>query len=180
MTFKQVATGLFTVLIILQLFIVYGLYLKPSTIVYVDSNVLLENYEGMKAARQSFQRKASEWQANIDTLRVELDKQIKAYESEKAGMTAKEKELSEKLIQTKQQQFVDYQKGIQQKSQQEDFQMTQQVLTEVNTFIEEYGLKKGYTIILGANNSGNIVYAEERLDITAELQGALSRNYQGL
>jgi len=179
MTFKQIATGLFSIIIIIQLFIIYSLFLRPSNIVYVDSNVLLENYEGMKVARQAFQQKASQWQANIDTLRAELDEQIKTYEAEKIGMTAKEMKLSEELIQTKRQQFIDYQKGIQQKSQQEDFQMTQQVLTEVNSFIEEYGRKKGYKIILGANNSGNIVYAEELLDITADLQKALSQNYQG-
>ena len=110
---------------------------------------------------------------------LSLKNKKSAYEAEKATMTEKERRLSQELIQTKQQQFIDYQKGIQQTSQQEDFQMTQQVLTEVNAFIEAYGEKKGVKIILGANNSGNIVYAEDKLDITKELQDALSKNYQG-
>ena len=179
MTFKQFSIGFFTVLIILQLFIVYSLYFKSSNIVYVDSNELLESYEGMKVARQAFQQKAVQWQANIDTLKSELDREIKKYEAEKGGMSTKERQLSEELINTKQKQFIDYQQGIQQKSQQEDYQMTQQVLIEVNSFIEEYGKKKGFKIILGANSSGNIVYAEDVLDITEELKVELNRNYQG-
>jgi outer membrane protein len=178
MTNKQLTIGLFTILIILQLFTFYQLFLKPAQVVYVDSNKLLENYEGMKAARQQFQQKAMQWQANIDTLKSELDREIKKYEGEKGNMSSKERELNEKLINAKRQQFVDYQKGIQQKSQQEDYQMTDQVLTEVNSFIEEYGKKNGYTLILGTAN-GNIVYAEEYLDITEALQKELNAIYQG-
>ncbi len=178
MSFKQVTIGLFVIVIVLQSVALYHTFFKPA-VVYVDSNQLLENYEGMKVARQAFQQKATQWQANIDTLKVELDREIQKYESEKQRMTTKERELNEKLIGTKRQQFIDYQKGIQQKSQQEDYEMTQQVLTEVNTFIEDYGKRNGYEIILGANSSGNIVYAEDHLDITDELQKALNTNYQG-
>ena len=178
MSFKQVTIGLFVIVIVLQSISLYNTFFK-SAVVYVDSNQLLENYEGMKVARQAFQQKASQWQANIDTLKVELDREISKYEAEKKSMSSKERELNEKLIGTKQQQFIDYQKGIQQKSQQEDYEMTQQVLTEVNAFIEDYGKKNGYDMILGANSSGNIVYAEDYLDITDELQEALNNSYQG-
>lgn len=180
MTFKQISVGLFVVLFILQAFSLYNHYLKPTEMVYVDSNKLLENYPGMQAARQEFKQKAAVWQSNIDTLKSELDAEIKKHEAEKARMSKKEKTLSEELIQTKRKQFVDYQKGIQQKSQQEDYQMTEQILSEVNLFIEEYAKQKGYEIILGANNSGNIVYAKDHIDITEELQKALNDRYQGL
>lgn len=179
MTFKQTVVGAIVLFFILHLVALYFVFLKPATIAYVDSNKLLENYDGMKAARQAFQQKALQWQANIDTLKSEVDKEIEMYEAGKGKMTAKERALNEKLIQTKKQQFVDYQKGIQQKSQQEDFQMTEQVLTEVNAFIEDYGRKNGYSIILGATNAGNIVYAKEGLDITAILQEKLNDNYLG-
>lgn len=155
------------------------LFLDEEEIVYVDTTVLLENYEGMKEARAAFQQKAVLWQANIDTLKSELDQKVRAFESEQATMTAKEKALSQELIKTKQQQLVDYQQGIQQKYQQEDYAMTEQVLTQVNAFIASYGKEKGYKMILGANNSGNIVYAREALDITADLQKALNDNYLG-
>lgn len=178
MTSKQLSIGLFTVLIILNLVFAYFQFLAPAKVVYVDSNKLMESYEGMKAARQQFQQKATQWQANIDTLRSELERTIQKYEADKAGMTTKERSLNEELINTKQKQFIDYQKGIQQQSQQEDYQMTEQVLVEVNAFIEEYGKKNGYTMILGTGN-GNIVYAKDALDITEKLTEALNANYLG-
>jgi len=53
------------------------------------------------------------------------------------------------------------------KSQLEDFEMTQQVLTGVNTFIEEYRKKNGY----------KLVYAEEGLNTTEKLKIELNRQY---
>ena len=109
MTFKQVSIGLFAILIVFQLVSLYNQYLKPADIVYVDSGKLLEEYPGMAAARQAFQQKAMQWQANIDTLKSELDKEIGKYEKGKAAMSAKEQMLSEELIKIKRQQFLDYQ-----------------------------------------------------------------------
>lgn len=179
MTYKQTSIGLFVITFIAILYLYYNSFAAP-TIVYVDTNQLLENYEGMKEARQAYQEKANQWQANIDTLKAELDREVQQYQSSKKNMTRKEQDLNQKLIETKRKQFIDYQKGIQQKSQQEDYQMTEQVLTEVNTFIEAYGKQKGYTMILGANASGSIIYAKEPLDITEALQQALNDNYMGL
>lgn len=180
MTFKQIAIGLFSILMVLQLVGLYNQFFKPSDVVYLDANKLLENYEGMKAARQDFQAKALQWQANIDTLKLEFEGEVKKYNATKASMSKKEKELNEELLRTKQKQLVDYQQGIQQKSQQEDQQMTERVLSEVNTFIEDYGKKKGYNIILGATQMGNLVYADEVLDITTELQEVLNASYIGI
>lgn len=155
------------------------LNLRSEEIVYVDSTVLLEKYQGMLDARAEFQKKASAWQANIDTLESEVKSAIMDYEKGVSKMTAKEKELSQELIRTKQQQFRDYQQAIQQQSQQEDLAMTQQVLDRVNVFIREYGKKKNYKIILGTSQ-GNIVYAEDGLDITDEVVELLNADYLGL
>ncbi len=170
----------FGILLAFNGLLTYWFFFKTPIVAYVDSNVLLENYEGMKAARQRFQQKATQWQANIDTLKAELDREIRNFEQKKKGATKRERELSEELIQTKRQQFMNYQQAIQQQSQQEDLNMTQEVLNEVNAFIGSYGKKNGYTLILGATTMGNIIYAEEVLDITDELQEALNDQYLGL
>ena len=148
-------------------------YLQVSSterIAYVDTNKLLNNYEGMKAARAAYQQKAGTWKANIDTLAAEVKQEIMTYEKEQSAMSAKERELAQKLIQTKQQQLADYQRAIQDQAAQEDQQMTASVLTQVNAYLVEYGQNHQYKLILAATDMGNIVYAQEGIDITdAEL-----------
>lgn len=156
-------------------------YLHFSTnqkIVYIDSNQLLNGYHGMQEARAEFQKKASVWQANVDTLMNEVQTSIMDYEKESQKMTAKEKELSKELIRTKQRQLQDYQAAMRDKSAQEDQLVTERVLTTINSFLTAYGKKNNYKVIFGATASGNIIYAEEAINITDEVLDMLNAQYQ--
>ncbi|NOS93652.1 MAG: OmpH family outer membrane protein, partial [Cyclobacteriaceae bacterium] len=133
----------------------------------------------MEVARKDYQKKTAAWKANIDTLMNEVQQEIVKFEKESQKMTAKERDLSKQLIQTKQQQFADYQKAINQKAGQEDNQMTKKVLDEINAYIKEYGKNHNCKIILAATDYGNIAYADEGLDITEEVLEGLNKKYSG-
>ena len=92
-------------------------------------------------------------------------------------MSAKEKQLSEELLGTKQRQLVEYQRALQEKARQEDNQMTQGVIQQVNAYLERFGKSHNYRIIMAATNAGNIVYAQEGLDITQEVLKGLNAEY---
>ncbi|MEL6557150.1 MAG: OmpH family outer membrane protein, partial [Bacteroidota bacterium] len=152
---------------------------SEKEIVYIDNGKLLQEYQGMKDAQKVFQSKAESWKANIDTLASEVTRAIRDFEKESQTMSKKERQLAQELMKSKQLQLQNYQKAIQQQSAQEDAAATEKVLTSVNTFLKEYGEHKNYKIIMGANSSGNIIYAQEGLDITDEVIDALNKNYSG-
>ncbi len=152
---------------------------QRTSIVYVDSNRLINNYLGMQEARKAYQQKATAWQANIDTLAHEVQQQIMQYEKEKAKMSVKERELSRELIKTKQKQLADYQQALSTQAQQEDARMTGEVVGEINAYLKKYGERKGYTIVMAATEYGNIAYADEHLDITEEVLEGLNKEYSG-
>lgn len=51
------------------------------------------------------------------------------------------------------------------------------MLAEINAYIKQYGKAQGYTFILGATESGNIVYAADGTDITSEVLKGLNDQY---
>jgi len=157
----------------------YDYFGDKNEIVYIDNAKLLKDYLGMVDARKSFEEKSSVWRANIDTLSNEIAISIRQYETEMGDLSKKEKQLSQELIRNKQVQLQKYQQVIQQQSAQEDERITQEVLTKVNVFIAAYGEANNYKIIMGANTSGNIIYAQSGLDITDEVIRELNNNYQG-
>lgn len=146
-------------------------------IAYVKSADILNGFVVMEQAREEYKGKTSEWKAQIDTLTKELQFGIQEHEKGLAGMTKKEKQLSEELLRTKQQQLGQFQKSIQQRAQQEDQKLTQGVVKQINAFLDEYGKVHGYTIIFGATEVGNIVYAEDAIDITEPVLEALNEKY---
>lgn len=163
----------FLVIAVVVGWIVYSQATK-SKIAFVDSARLIENYEGMKVAREAFQQKSLQWQANIDTLTSEFKRAVDDFETSKSKLSTKEAELSRQLIETKRKQLVDYQQAIQQQAEQEDYQMTQKVLSEVNGLINDYAKQQGYDMVLGASGNGNIVYAKEYMDITEDVMDMLN------
>lgn len=150
---------------------------QQRKIVYIDSAKLLEGYQAMVEARKEYASKSQQWQANVDTLSIDVQKAMRAYERKSASMTSKERELSTQLLHRKQQELVNYQRTIQQSAQQEETKRTQQVLVRVNAFLTRYGQAQHYDLILIATPAGTIAYAKPGLDVTEEVVRALNQEY---
>lgn len=148
-----------------------------NEIVYVDAQKLVNGYRGMQDARKEFESKSQVWKANLDTLRLEAESTIKEYELTRDKLSSKERSLMEELIQSKQEQFINYQQIVSEKIQKEDQELTGKVLTRVNEYMKDYGRLKGYTIIMAATQYGNIIYAEEHMDITDDVLEGLNLAY---
>jgi len=176
---KSIERTVLAVLVLAIAALFYFQFSATTDLAYVDNARLLSGYQGMIDAQAAYRQKATGWQANIDTLTNELRQQIAAYEQESTAMTDQERTLAQELIRTRQKQLANYQQSVQSQSDQEDEKMTTEVLTTINAFITQYGEAKGYKIILGATNQGNILYAREGTDITEEVLKALNQDYAG-
>ena len=147
-------------------------------VVYVETGVLIEKYEGMQKARLEIEARTKEMKADIDSIINIFQDDMKDYEKNRQKMSAKERELKEELLHVRQQQVSNYQKSIQSKINEEQQQITQAHLNRINNFIKEYGKQMGFKYILGANGSGNIVYAEDALNITNDILEGLNVRYR--
>jgi len=135
---------------------------KHCEVFYVNPNKLLQGYHGAQAQHELFQAKARDWQLRIDSLGTELQALRTAPPATRA---AKEQQLGQ------------YREAIQQRAQQENQRLTQAVLAEINAYLKQYGKQKGYTFILGATESGNIVYAADEADVTDDVLKGLNDQY---
>jgi outer membrane protein len=150
---------------------------SSSELVYVDVNKLIEGYERTKIAKAEFEKKATTMKGNVDSLMTGWQKELQNYEKERTTLSPKELKLKQELLQNKQQQINGYQEAIQKKIQEEDKKVTQTVINDINDYVKEYGKKHGYKIIFGASGGGNIMYAEESADLTADVLKGLNAEY---
>lgn len=172
--------GISAIVILLVLSVGYLFYAQSSQkedVVYIDVNVLMADYEGMKDATKEFETKSKVWQANVDSLISDFQNELKIYEKERSKMTKKENELKQELLRNKQQQVGNYQQAIQRQSEEEDAKLSGAVVNEVNAYIKEYGKNHSYKIIIGANSSGNVLYAQDGVDITQDVLTGLNAEY---
>jgi outer membrane protein len=132
----------------------------------------------MELAKKELENKAQTWNANLDTLRKELEESITKYERTKNALSLREKELTEELLKTKQEQYLNYQDFVKTSYEKTDQEYSSKILSKVNDYIKRYGEDHGYTIIFAATQYGNIAYANKEHDITEELLKGLNEEYQ--
>lgn len=165
-----------TAAVIISGFSLYNSTRSPK-VAYIRSADMIYAYEGMKEAQKIFQDKMQAWQSNLDTLRLELQRNVNSYTQELGRLSVHDKTERQELLNRQQQNYNQYTKAINEKSKDEEQKMTEGVLNQVNSFVEEYSKAKGYDLVIGTTNAGNLLYAREYMDITDDVLKALNENY---
>lgn len=173
---QRLTNGLLVVAIVISGIALYKA-VYPIKVAYIRSGELIYSYEGMKESQKLLKEKTEKSQANVDTLRMELERAYNGYVKKSAALSAKEKKEHQELLQRQQQNYLQYEQAMKEKEKKEETEMMQSVLNQVNSFVEQYGKEKGYDIVFGTTNSGNLLYATDRMDITKEVLEALNANY---
>jgi Skp family chaperone for outer membrane proteins len=146
-------------------------------IAYVRSADLIYGYNGMKEAQQKQQQKTEELNSGLDTLKMQFQKAVSQYNTEFASLPKNERSGREQILGAQQENIRRYSQNIQQEIEANDKQLTEGVLNQVNAFVETYAKEKGYDVVLGTTNSGNILYGRESMDITKEVLEAINADY---
>lgn len=147
-------------------------------VAYVRTSTIIEGYNGVKEARELYQTQLNQWQSQIETLRNNIDQTSLAYEGNFVKWDAKEQQRQKTELYRKQVELEKYETVLAEKSQVEEDKVFQGSINQINAYIEKYAKDKGYTFVLGTTQTGNILYADEAVDITNEVLNGLNQSYK--
>lgn len=139
---------------------------------YVDAVKLMNKYKGMEKAREELDLKSAAWKANLDTLKNELERSIRDFNSSK-----NKTQFQEELIRKKEEDLRRYSQLVDEQYRKSEKELLDHMLLKVNDKIKAYALEKDYSIILSGTQLGTIAYADDAYDITDELIGAINHEY---
>lgn len=155
--------------------IFYGLVLvlaftsceKQSKIGFVDSGILINEYQKKKDLEAKFQVKEL-------ALRKKFDSIENAFQIEAQKFQAEANRMAQTTAQQKYEQLSLQRQTIDQQKQIEGQQFQQEFQTEIDTliisvkkFVKEYGKKNGYTFILGTSDAAaTVLYGTKEHDLT--------------
>lgn len=155
------------------------LFARTPRLAYVRSYELVEGFAGMREARASFDKKKSTLLSNVDSLRANYEQARTEYISMGHKYSPAERVEREKLLSQQQNHVMQYQEVIELRLRDEDASMTEAVLGQINSFVEEYASDKGFDVVMGTTRSGSLLYGSKALDITDELLEKLNKKYKG-
>ena len=144
-------------------------------IAYVDSEELMKEYHVMKTYEKELKTQEEAFQTKYKQQMDAIQAEYQEFQQKASKMKRKNAEARNVEINQKYQQLQQMQQSESYQLQQESQQKMSTILKEVTDFVKDYGQKNGYTYILGTTVlSGNVLYGEEKLNITEVVLDALN------
>lgn len=153
------------VLLILLTILFFNLTQKKDEIVYVDNIKLFNGFNMIKDLNQINGLKINRQKKKLDSLYTIYgifrdNNQTDKLEGLEAQLRNEDEELKKMN-----QRFSD--------------ELSQTVWKRLNVYVKEYSVTKGYKIVLGTQGSGNVMFAEDGIDITDAIIEYSNSNYEG-
>ena len=141
---------------------------QETRIGFIDSERIFAEYEGVKEAKEIFDRDVQDWIAEasrkekeIAELRTELESQSLMLSDEKR----QEKEAQLQQLMSEYDGYVQQLWGPGGKVAQRNEELTRPIIAKVKTVLDKIAGEEGFDLVIDAAD-GNIVYGDPELDLT--------------
>lgn len=151
--------------------------LPTASIVYVNTDSLLDNYTYFKQKRAQLERKQERMENELDASVAALEKEIEQYQNQAGTMTSTLRQITEESLMKKEQEILKKRQDLLKQFRDEEEKVQQEIHDDLNNYLKVFNKDKNYSFILGYSRGSGILLAHDSLDITgAVLQGLNNRN----
>lgn len=144
---------------------------------YVDTTKLIEEYSEMQEVEAEFTTKSDMVKGQLDSLARTFQQEVQEYQENMGTMSTEQRQEIEEDLMQKQQAIQQRQQQMGNQLRQESDVVIDSIVGKVKDYVRDYGKENNYTYIFGSNESANIMYAEDGLDITEEILEQLNERY---
>lgn len=145
-----------------------------SKTAYVKLTDVYEKFD----LKKSFENKLKTTETARNNILDSLGFQLEAIKIKIDSQGGKDKELI-KTFQLNRDLFLQKKQEFDEANGQMAKEYNDQIWTQLNQYLSDYGKDKGYTYIFGADGGGAIMYADEGVDITEDVIVYVNSRYQG-
>lgn len=148
------------------------------TIVFVNSDTLVNNYTYYKDQKVKLQKITQQAQAEIQTKGEAFQKKVTAYQKNANNLAPAVKAATEKRLAKEQQDLQLLSQNTGKQLQDMEVAENLNLYGRISSFLKNYSKTKGYKLVLtySATNP-NMLYGDESLDVTKEVLAGLNDEY---
>lgn len=166
----------FTISAFVIAFISLGLSLylfdtKPKN-AYIDIPKVYEEFSLKKELEAKLENTQNARQGVLDSLKLKLQVLQHHIKGEKNQVAKAE---YDRVLQ----EYYGQEQRFQQDNQTQSMQYNEQILTQLNQYVADYGKKMGFDMVFGANSDGSIMYAKDMHNISNDVIAYINSRYQG-
>jgi outer membrane protein len=143
-----------------------------NSIVYIDNMRLYNEFDLTKELQNKMTEISRTQKNNLDSLELELMNKAKQIE------LTKSKDIIEiRDFELKREEFIMRKQKFEQSQEQLSSEYNNQIVSQINQYIKEFGIENKYDIIIGSNGDGTIMYGKDEMDITDDVLKYINSKY---
>jgi outer membrane protein len=139
-----------------------------SKIGYIDLQSVIKNSKAGKAAKASFESEFKKKRLIIENKAKILAQEEQDFINQSALMDDDAKKRRAEEINKKKKELARLRDDFREELQKKDFELTQQILKELESVIKTIGSKEGYSLIVEKTESG-VIYGSDNVDVTQKV-----------
>jgi len=151
-----------------------------SSIFYVQIDTVLNHFDMATDLTDELQKKFSASEAEFQNKQKAYQDDVNDYQykAQRGLITRSEAQTIEQQLYTKQQNLVQLQQELSQDLNEKQTVMNRQVINAIMEYLKKNSSQLNYKYVLGTSFGGNILYANDSLDITQNIITGLNAEYQ--
>lgn len=153
--------------------------LAGARVLYVNIDSINTRYDAITDLTRETEAYMKNLDARYQKRQMEVQEQYSKYQQRvQAGtISATEAEAEEKSLNSGMEELAKMERELGQ-LQNNAFKKNEKIVTEVSSYFKEYSKTKGIDFILGYGSASNVLYANDSLDVTADVLNALNATYR--
>lgn len=152
------------VLFFLSVYLFYSFFSTSEQIFYVDNVKLFDGFRMTKEMKKEGEKLFNNKKAVLDSLYLEVQRE---------DLDNKYKEILMQDFVAKREEFDAFNKTFAQEE-------SNKIWLRINSYAQQFSKEKNYKLIIGSSNQGDVLYADEAVDVTEELLEYANKKYEGL
>jgi outer membrane protein len=148
----------------------------PLAIAYVNSDTLLKNYEFYKKMKTDFESKQARLEADLTSREQALRTEAASYQQKAATMTENELRSLQEKFGKKEQEIIQFKEKSVRQLTEEQQKQNELLYAKITNYLKANCQHK-FKYVLGYAKDGNVLYAEDSLNITKQVIEGLNKEY---
>ncbi|MEO8146199.1 MAG: OmpH family outer membrane protein [Bacteroidia bacterium] len=148
---------------------------KSSNIFYVNADTLFDKYELYKSNKERLEKKEDSIKSFLQSRSEALQSEAAQYQQQAQGMTDAQRQQTEAGLMKKQESLVALKDNLLGNLEKEQIVLNDSINDHMQAYIKEFVKGKNITYIVGYHRTGEVLYANDSLNITNQLLEGLNK-----
>lgn len=147
------------------------------SIAYVNTDSVLSKYEMVKDIEEEIIEDKMTFEGRLKAQIDQIEKEYEYAQQQAPNLTPQQQQMLQMEFAQKEQNLMKSKQDLEQQFMERQNEKNEQLYAKIHEFLKGYSDRKGYDLILSYNGYGNVLYANDRFDITNVVVDSLNAEY---